>query len=134
MDKNWKMSEYKEWYAKEVQRSYRIYSYSSGEYEPSTIYTYQEVTKSECIFSTNDLDGYWDFEKYKEDYEYYGYEYNSAEFDNYTRYLVNKGFELDDSADVNDANGYSYYNEFRGIGVMIYIFDNETLVINIWSN
>ena len=132
--KDWKISEYKEWYAKEVQRSYRIYDQYNGEYKSSTIHTYQEVTEDECLYSTTEAFSNLNaVQGYKKDYSYYVYEYSSASFDVYTSYLSNRGFELGDSidsvGDSVDVNAYNYHNSFTHQTVVIYRLNSETMFI-----
>lgn len=132
-DKDWKISEYKEWYAKEVQRSYRIYDQYSDAFKSSTIHTYQEVTEDECRFSSNELSMTGAVQGYKKDYMYYVYNYSSVEFDVYTSYLSNRGFELGDSVDKVgesiDINAYNYHNSFTHQTVVMYIVNNEYMYI-----
>ena len=138
-DKNWKISEYKEWYTKEVQRSYRIYNpYSdddSNMFVPSTVHTYQEVTEEECLYSTNtNLSvGIGAVQGYKRDYLYYVYEYSSVSFDMYTSYLSNRGFELEDSYDevyeTIDYTAYKYHNWFTHQSFCFYILNNQTMYV-----
>ena len=132
--KNWKISEYKEWYAKEVQRSYRIYDQYSGAFKSSTIHTYQEVVEDEeCLYSSNELTMLGAIEGYKKDYLYYVYAYSSADFDVYTSYLTNKGFELGDAEDSIgesiDINAYRYHNAFTHQTVVMYIANNEYIYV-----
>lgn len=132
-DKNWKISQYKEWYAKELQRSYRIYDQYSGQFKSSTIHTYQEVVEEDCLYSSTDLSLSEVVEGYKKDYQYYIYEYSSPSFDLYTTYLTNKGFELGDSIDSVgssvDLNAYRYHDSFTHQTVVIYIANNQNMYI-----
>lgn len=121
MDKNWSISQFREWYNKEIGRSYLFYNYTEKGYEYSKVHTYQFVTGEECVFSDQD----WDFlsgesntvvEGYDEDKGVYCYLYDVGEFDSYTEYLGTMGFTFLEKKDFPGSNGVSYYyeNEFSG--------------------
>lgn len=134
MDKNWNLSQYREWYKKEIDRSYLVWNYSTEEYEQSKINTYQHVTGMECLMSSfnwNFLEG--DFEDcvdgYDVEYGVFCYEYDVQDFDKYTEYLNSIGYFFVESEDFTDGISYYYQNEFNGYCVDIFVLKGDELVV-----
>jgi len=139
MDKNWDLSEYQEWYTKELKRSYLVYDYSEETFYRSKIHTYQNVTGRACSNSSSD----WTYvEKdrgtpttgYKDTMGIFFYAYNQSEFDKYTEeYLESIGFKYAGCEERRDweypGTFYYYENEFTGILVKLYVYDNEQWVV-----
>lgn len=134
MDKHWNINKYKEWYDKEISRSFMFYDYEAGEYVLSKVNTYQHVTGTECMASAADwsfLEG--DFEYVVEGYDaIYGlffYEYDVNAFDQYTEYLATVGFEYNNQESYNEGVSYYYVNPFTGMKVDIFILDGDELMV-----
>ena len=134
MDKNWNMSQYREWYKKEIDRSYLVWNSKTEEYELSKINTYQHVTGTECMASClnwNFLDGDFDdtVDGFSKNYGIFCYKYNVQEFDKYTAYLNSVGYFFMESEDF--ANGISYYyrNDFNGFCVDIFVLEGDQLLV-----
>ena len=134
MDKNWNMSQYREWYKKEIDRSYKIWNYTDDVFEQSKINTYQHVTGTDCLMSAYD----WDFldgdmedcvEGYNTKYGVFCYEYDVDEFDDYTAYLNSIGYFFIESKDYSEGVSYYYENEFNGYRVDIFVLKGDELVI-----
>ena len=139
MDKNWNMSQFREWYAKEIDRSYLVRSYDSEEKEYdfyySYIHTYHHVTGQACVGSMKD----WRLlekkstsgmvKEYIDDYGVYIYNYDVKEFDEYTDYLASIGFVYQDSVTYDNGVLYEYYNEYTGYYVFIGIMEAKNYVI-----
>jgi len=111
MDKNWNMSQYKEWYKKEIDRSYKVWNYTSKEWELTKVNTYQHVTGQECFASDYNFDfleGDTDslVEGYDENKGVFFYAYDVREFDNYTAYLNTVGFTYQKSEDYSEGISY----------------------------
>ena len=133
-DKNWNVSQFREWYKKEIDRSYKVWNYNTKEYELSKINTYQHVTGQTCFASDYD----WDImdgdtedmvEGYHENYGVFFYEYEVEEFDKYTEYLNSIGFVYKESKDYNEGISYYYENEFSGYMVDIFVVEGNEYVI-----
>ncbi len=151
MDKNWNISQYREWYNKEVGRSYKIWNYSDSAWEPSKINTYQHVTGRSCICSTYNweflekdpatfMKGGWDgnftsweyqntTKGYNDAYGVYCYEYKVSEFDAYTEYLTRNGFVFMNSEDYSTGTSYYYLNEFSGYCMDIFVMKGEAYIV-----
>ena len=134
MDKNWTISQYREWYKKEVDRSYRFWDYSTEEWIDSKIHTYQYVTNQECIGSDYDwdlLDGdAEDFVSgYNDSYGVYYYSYVASDFDAYTDYLSSAGFVFVESKDYSEGTSYFYENEFSGAMMDMFIMEGDNYLI-----
>lgn len=134
MDKNWGISQYREWYKKEINRSYKVWNYTDKAFELSKVNTYQHVTGQTCFGSDYDwdfLDG--DFETivdgYHDDYGVFFYEYDVSEFDAYTEYLNSIGFTYQESKDYSEGISYFYENEFTGHCVDIFVMDGDQYII-----
>lgn len=137
MNKYWDMSNYLEWYDKELKRSYLVYDYNETHFERSKIHTYQTVTGVDCEWSTN----YWNAlsdesegfsEGYVDNCGIFGYDYDPNEMDQYTEYLKSIGFTYSSSSERRDwaypGTSYFYVNDFTGIEVVVYVFENEDYV------
>lgn len=137
MDKHWDMSNYQEWYDKELKRSYLVFDYNEQHFERSKIHTYQNVTGVDCDWSTN----YWNAlsdesegfqEGYVDNCGIFGYDYSPDEMDQYTEYLKSIGFSYSSSAERRDwaypGTSYFYNNDFTGVEVVLYVFENENYV------
>lgn len=133
MTRNWNISQFREWYIKETDRSYSIWNYTSGEWEQSMVNTYQHITGRKCwvsdydwSFTDNDFDtmveGYHDY------YGVYGYEYDVQEFDTYTEYLNSIGFAFVKTEEYTTGKSYYYHNEFTGENVDIFILEGDEYV------
>lgn len=134
MDKNWDINRYREWYKKEVDRSYGVWNYTLKEWEVSKINTYQHVTGQKCFASDFDfsiLEGDTDsiVEGYHEGYGVYFYEYDVKECDSYTEYLHSIGFTFDRSEDYNTGISYYYENEYTGHKVDIFVVSGDEYVV-----
>ena len=139
MDKNWNMSQFREWHAKESDRSYLVRSYDEDEkkYEfyYSYIHTYQHVTGQSCVGSMQD----WRLmeknvtngmvKEYRNDYGVYVYNYNVNDFDKYTEYLVSIGFVYQDSVTYDNGVLYKYYNEYTDYNVYIGVMEAKNYIV-----
>lgn len=131
MDKNWSISQFKEWYDKETHRSYFIYSVTEDEFVRSTVHTYQTVTGRECVVST---DGFEEIDLilgdtgYKEGCLVYFYEYHVDEFDAYTQYLNSIGYEYDSREEYDGGTSYFYINEFTACMADILVMSDYVAV------
>lgn len=122
-DKNWTVTEYKEWYEQEASRSWSPVYYESGEatYLYSLVNNYQTVTGAVCRYSaglSSDSDqrtGYWDM------YDRYIYNYDADQYDEYTAYLRNEGFEYQESENFKEGTSYYYYNEKDNIMLDLFV-------------
>lgn len=138
MDKYWNMSEFQEWYDKEINRSYLVYDYDEEHFERSKIHSYQAVTGATCQMSMS----YWnplvdgDIESVRDGYVdncgIFGYVYDMNEMDQYTDYLKSIGFSYDGTAERRDwyypGTSFYYSNDFTGIEIVLYVFEDEELV------
>lgn len=139
MDKNWNINQFREWYKKEIDRSYKVWNYTDNEWELSKINTYQHVTGDACFASSMTwafTDG--DFEDvvegYDEGYGIFWYEYDVNSFDAYTAYLNTVGFVFLESEDFNEGTSYYYVNEFTGHYIDIFVWaDKEYVFIEPYS-
>lgn len=139
MDKNWSISQFREWYAKETARSYlvRDYNTTTDEYDfyYSYIHTYQHVTGQPCYGSMKD----WRLLErgstsgivlqYQDDYGVYIYNYDVNEFDQYTEYLASIGFVYQDSANYDNGILYEYYNEYTGYAMRIAVMEAKNYIV-----
>ncbi len=134
MDKNWPISRYKEWYKKEIERSYILRNYSTNTQEQTKINTYQHVTGRECSYSSKN----WSFlsgnsdnfvRGYADNYGIYIYEYDVNEFDQYTEYLNDNGFTFDEGHDYTEGISYFYENSFSGEKIDVFIMDGEEFIV-----
>lgn len=138
MDKYWNMSEFQEWYDKEIKRSYMVYDYNEQHFERSKIHTYQNVTGSECLMSSTTWGPLIDGseanggEGYIDTCGIYGYTYNVNEMDQYADYLKGIGFTYQGIEERRDwdypGTSYYYLNEFTGVEVVMYVFEDETII------
>ena len=134
MDKNFTINQFREWYKKEIDRSFYFYSYSDEEYYQSKVHTYQHVTGRTCEFSAFNwefLEGNYDYvvDGYDVDYGLFMYEYHVDEFDAYTDYLTSVGFVFKESEDFTEGTSYYYENEFMGYTVDIFVLAGDEVVI-----
>lgn len=134
MDKNFSINQFREWYKKEIDRSFYFYSYSDETYYQSKVHTYQHVTGATCEYSAFNWDflqGDFDYvvDGYDVDYGLFMYEYNVDEFDTYTDYLTSVGFVFLESEDFNEGTSYYYENEFMGYIVDIFVMKGDEIVI-----
>lgn len=134
MDKNWNLSQYREWYKKEIDRSYLVWNYTTSEYEVSKINTYQHVTGAQCLISSYN----WDFlegdfedcvEGYDVDFGIFCYEYSVQDFDKYTEYLNSAGYFFVESEDFSEGISYYYQNDLNGFSVDIFVLKGDELII-----
>lgn len=139
MDKNWNMSQFREWYAKETDRSYLVRSYNSDEKEfdfyYSYIHTYHHVTGQACVGSMKD----WKLleknstagmvKEYRNDYGVYVYNYDVNGFDKYTEYLVSIGFAYQDSVTYDNGVLYRYYNEYTDYSIDIAVMEAKNYIV-----
>lgn len=128
-DKNFTMSQYKEWYDKETSRSYMIYNTTAKKLELSTVHTYQYATNSECLASGNSFD----FDQLSLGYAkgnlLYVYKYNIEQYDQYTEYLATIGFEYDGQEMLSGSTFSMYSNEFTGVTIGFYYTDDLLCII-----
>ena len=135
LDKNWSINQYREWFKKEVSRSYKFWDYTNEEFLESKVNTYQYVTGQECMASdygwdvVNGKDSDTLIGGYHDSYGVYFYSYDASEFDAYTEYLYDIGFEFVESEEYNTGESYFYYNEFEGSMIDIFILDGESLIV-----
>ena len=134
MDKNWNINQYREWYKKEIGRSYRVWNYTDKVWELSKINTYQHVTGQPCFASSYDwefLGGNFDdvVEGYDDGYGVFCYNYVVSEFDAYTEYLNSIGFFFTRSEDFTEGTSYYYENEFSGFCMDIFIMEGDEYMI-----
>lgn len=144
MDKNWNISQYREWYKKEIDRSYLVWNYTYEEYEQSKINTYQHITGSDCIYSYYDwkfLDSYYynnQVKGYNPEYGIFCYEYDVEKLDQYTEYLNSIGFVFMESEDFEEGTSYYYENEFSGFMMDIFTYTDkdgkEFVIIEPYTN
>ena len=128
MDKNFTLNDYCEWYDKETGRSYYTPGSDGKTFYSTYINTYTTVTGLECLYSTDDLktgpDGY------SVAYLYYGYEYDSENYDKYCTYLKSIGFEYVGTDRELGMDVVTYVHSMEGYTVDLYIdtVDNVILV------
>lgn len=138
MNKYWDMSDYQEWYDKEIKRSYLVFDYDAQHFERSKIHTYQNITGTECLMSTttwgplvdgSDANG---GEGYIDTCGIYGYAYNVNEMDQYADYLKSIGFTYQGIEErrewIYPGTSYYYLDEFTGVEVVLYVFEDESLI------
>lgn len=138
MNKYWDMSDYQEWYDKEIKRSYLVFDYDAQHFERSKIHTYQNITGTECLMSTttwgplvdgSDANG---GEGYIDTCGIYGYAYNVNEMDQYADYLKSIGFTYQGIEErrewIYPGASYYYLDEFTGVEVVLYVFEDESLI------
>ena len=138
MDKYWDMSNYREWYDKEISRSYRLYDKDQVSFFAPKVHTYQNITGRKCSNSGQDwkyiTDGKGSRQSgYKADAGVYYYEYEEVEYDQYTVYLKSIGFVYQSKKEYDDhdipGTAVVYYNAYTGVAVMLYVYDNESTVV-----
>lgn len=113
-DKNWTISNYMQWYDKQIARSYLVHDADSDRFYLSKINRYETITNAECLASAYDyaMEHFvWD---YDESYPLHIYEYNAKEFDEYCEYLTSIGFEYDGKEEYQEGMSYFYINTFEG--------------------
>ena len=139
MDKNWTISQFREWYAKETDRSYLVRSYDTieeeYEYYYSYIHTYHHVTGQTCVGSMKD----WRLleknstsgmvKEYRNDYGVYVYNYDVTEFDKYTEYLASIGYIYQNSVTYENGVLYEYYNEYTDYTVNIAVMEAKNFLV-----
>lgn len=125
-DKNYTVSEFKEWYAKESSRSFS--PFDGQKYYYSLVNTYQTVTKAKCEASIKD-DGKDVVEGFKDCYEIYMYEHNTEEYDKYVDYLKENGFEFQSDSKSNLGTGYLYFNEKDSIYIILTVTDDGNYLL-----
>ncbi len=105
-ERNFTMSEMKEWYNIEASRSYSPYV-EKDEYLYSLVNTYSTVTGATCLFCYDD-DG-----RYQEGHHdmciIYCYRYDKDQFDKYTQYLRDHGFVYEET-ELEDGDEVHYYD------------------------
>ena len=139
MDKNWNMSQFREWYAKETDRSYLVRSYDAVEkkydFYYSYVHTYHHVTGQPCFGSMQDWrlfeknNTYGMVREYRNDFGIYVYNYNVNEFDQYTEYLTSIGFKYIDSKTYENGVMYTYYNEYTDYTISIGVMEAKNYII-----
>lgn len=139
MDKNWNMNQFREWYAKETDRSYLVRSYDAidkkYDFYYSYIHTYHHVTGQACVgsmqdwrlFEKNNMSGM--VKEYRDDYGVYIYNYDVKEFDQYTDYLTSIGFKYVDSTNHTNGVFYEYYNEYTDYTMNIGVMEAKNYII-----
>ncbi len=131
-DKNFSMSQYREWYDKETNHSYMIYNTTAGKLELSTVHTYHYVTGTECIASGDDLDVAEMRIGYAKGSLLYLYDYTNDKYDQYTEYLSSVGFEYIGQKLLDGLTFSLYSNEFTGVTVGFF-YTEETLIVLVMS-
>ena len=127
-NKNWTLNKFREWYDKEIHRSYKIYDVENDEFLDSKINTYQIVTGATCKYSTNDYDFSDKVSGYKEEYMLYWYDYKVDEFDKYTEYLSSVGFEYQKKEEYADGTSYYYMDTFNYYRADIFVTTDYVVV------
>lgn len=125
MDKNYTISQFKEWYDIESARSYSPYD-EDGDYYWSLINTYQAVTGVSCQYSIDDNSEV--IKGYKDCCMCYVYNYTSADYEKYVDYLKSWGFEYDDCDIDEDYIDYSYVNELEGYRWDLVVFSEDDTI------
>ena len=125
-DKNWSVKEFKEWYEQESSRSWSpTYKKSDGStgYLYSLVNNYQTVTGAKCLQSCDNGEEGKKVDGYRDMFDYYVYEYSTAQYDKYVEYLKSIGFEYEDSETKDNWTGtsYYYYNEKDEIMIDLYV-------------
>lgn len=134
LTKEMSMSGFKEWYAKEVKRSYSIWNYTTDKWIKSKVHTYHYVTGADCLASDygwaiyEGKDSNTLTEGYRDEYGVYTYRYNADEFDEYTEYLQEIGFTFKEIKDFTIGTMYYYENEFNGFSAEMLVVANEELL------
>ena len=134
MDKNYTINQFREWYKKEVARSFPFYCYSDENIYLSKVNTYQHITGAHCelsAFNWDFLDGDYTYvvEGYDTDYGLYMYEYDVNQFDAYTEYLTSIGFVFLEAEEFTEGTSYYYENEFMGYLVDIFILKGDEVIV-----
>lgn len=140
MNKHWDMSEYQEWYDKEIKRSFLVYNTDTKYFEHSKVNTYHSVTGQPCLMSSsnwnpvkNSEGDYYAEEGYSELYSIHYYEHHQDEEDQYTEYLKSIGFTYGGMEEYQDwefpGTSYYYVNEFTGVCVDIYVLENDFMMV-----
>lgn len=123
-DKNFTVSDFKEWYITESSRSYSPYNGEHFYY--SLINTYSTVTGVSCLASS---DGENTIEGYNDCYQYYFYKYDASNYDDYVDYLKGIGFKYNDSKQTEAGMTYYYYNEKDNILMELRISSDNTILV-----
>lgn len=130
-DKNWTVTDFKEWYEQESSRSWSpVYTSSTGQksYLYSLVRNYQNVTDAECLLSMdNDMEN--SAEGYRDLYDCYVYEYTTSQYDQYVAYLKSVGFTYQDSENFDNGISYYYYNEMDNIKLDLFVFADFSGII-----
>ena len=127
MDKHWSVREFKEWYERETAVSWGLVH--EDYYYPCLVHTYQEVTGAKCTGSALDSKDEW-ITGYKVGYDCFSYDYKTAEYNQYTAYLKENGFEYMESEEYSGGTSYYYYNEKDAVLLDLYILkDNSEIII-----
>ena len=137
-DKHWSVKEFKEWYEQESSRSWSptyIGTDNKTHYLYSLVNNYQTVTGAKCLYSCDDGENGTKVEGYRDMYDYYVYDYDTAQYDKYVEYLKSVGFAYEDSASKTNWTGtsYYYYNEKDEILIDLYVL-NDFSQIWIWPS
>lgn len=134
MDKNWSISQFREWYSKEIGRSYHFWDNTNKEWVLSKVHTYQHVTGQACLISDYD----WDIlsgdtsdavEGYDDGRGVFYYEYSADEFDEYTDYLGTMGFAFLEKKNYSQGDSYYYFNEFNGQRIDLFVTSGNDFLI-----
>lgn len=134
MDKNWSISQFREWYGKEVGRSYHFWDSANSKWVLSKVHTYQHVTGQPCQISDYDWsilggDASHAINGYDDERGVFFYEYSADEFDTYTEYLGTMGFAFLEKKSFTDGDSYYYFNEFNGQRMDLFIAKGDKLLI-----
>lgn len=133
MDRHMSVKDFKEWYEQESSRSWSpVATDKDGgkHYYYSLVNNYQNVTGATCLFSRDNGSEGAEAKGYRDMYDYYVYEYNTAEYDKYIEYLKSVGFEYVDSETQSSWSGtsYYYYNEKDEIRMDLYVLKDYTQI------
>lgn len=126
MDKNYSISQYRQWWDKEEGRSY-LATADGYDFYPTYVHTYTNVTGAECLARTDDMENFED--GYAIMYQYYIYEYDQSEYDDYCDYLYDIGFEYVDTERKIGLEGAVYANSMEGYAMVLYIDTSDDLLI-----
>lgn len=127
-EKNYTLTRYKDWYNKEIGRSY--WTTSDGRtFSPTFIHTFTTVTGVECLGHSDDLSA--GFSKgYSFGCLWYAYKYDTETYDAFCDYLYSIGFEYDD-AGRNINNGLEevvYSDQYEGYDIHMIVDTSSNIL------
>ncbi|MCD7747347.1 MAG: trypsin-like peptidase domain-containing protein [Firmicutes bacterium] len=126
MDKNFSISQLREWYNREVGYSY-LATEDGYNFYYTYVHTYSIVTGEECLMSWDDDDSYES--GYVIMYYWYVYDYSAALLEEYTAYLNSIGFEFEDSSRESGYETMTYIDSYNGYEIMIEVSTGSELML-----